>query len=127
MKNNPIARISVIVLGLILIIFGSFHFMNPKDLFAYVPAFLPGGIIWVYLTGLAFILAGIAFIMHRQVKLAGYLLAILLLVFVFTIHLPNFLNAGDVEMKQMSLISILKDTAMAAFAVYIASNAGNLD
>ncbi len=127
MKTNPVARIAVVILGIILIIFGSFHLMKPKELFGYVPAYLPGGIIWVYFTGLAFIMAGIAFILHKKVKIAGYLLAFLLMIFVITIHLPNFLNAGDGEMKQMSLISILKDTAIAAFALYIASNANNLD
>ena len=38
-------------------------------------------------------------------------------------HIPNFLNAGDKDMKQMALISILKDTAIASFALYIAAGA----
>jgi putative oxidoreductase len=126
MKPNPIARIAVIILGIILIIFGTFHLMKPKELFGYVPSYLPGGIMWVYLTGVAFMLAGIAFILHKKVKLAGYLLALLLMIFVLTINLPNFLNAGDNEMKQMALVSMLKDTALAAFALYIGSNAKNL-
>jgi hypothetical protein len=57
--------------------------------------------------------------------LAGYVLATLLIVFVLTIHLPNYLNAGDKEVQQMAFISILKDTALAAFALHIASNANN--
>lgn len=127
MKSNPVARIAVVILSIVLIIFGTTHLMKPKDLFTYVPSYLPGGIMWVYLTGIAFILAGIAFLLHRQVRLAGYLLALLLAIFVVAIHIPNYINGADMEMKQMEFVSILKDTAIAAFALYIGSNAKNLN
>jgi len=39
------------------------------------------------------------------------------------VHFPNFLDAGNKEMKQMALISILKDTALAGFALHIAASA----
>ena len=118
-----ISRISLYLLSLVMIVFGFQHFSRPRDLVNYVPDFLPGGIIWVYFVGIAFILVAIAFITNRMVKVAGYLLAGILLVFVLTIHLPNYLNAGDKDSKQMALISILKDTAIACFALYIAAGA----
>ena len=70
-----------------------------------------------------FILVGLAFITNNMVKIAGYLLAGLLFVFILTIHLPNYLNAGDAEMRSMALISILKDAAIAGFAMHIAAGA----
>jgi len=118
-----ISRISLYLLSLVMIVFGFQHFSRPRDLVNYVPDFLPGGIIWVYFVGIAFILVAIAFITNRMVKVAGYLLAGILLIFVLTIHLPNYLNAGDKDSKQMALISILKDTAIACFALYIAAGA----
>jgi len=118
-----ISRVSLYLLSLVMIVFGFQHFSRPRDLVNYVPDFLPGGIIWVYFVGIAFILVAIAFITNRMVKVAGYLLAGILLVFVLTIHLPNYLNAGDKDSKQMALISILKDTAIACFALYIAAGA----
>jgi uncharacterized membrane protein len=126
MKQQTVSRIAVLLLGFVMIIFGLYHFMKPQSLLVYVPEFIPGGIIWVYVVGLAFILAGVAFITHKQVKPAGYLLALLLIIFVVSIHFPNYLNAGDSDMKQMAFVSLLKDTALAAFALYIASNARNL-
>lgn len=54
-----------------------------------------------------------------MVKVTVYLLAVLLIIFILTIHLPNYLNAGDKEMKQMALINLLKDTSIACFALYI--------
>lgn len=110
-----------------MIAFGVYHFVNPSNLLVYVPDFMPGGIIWVYLVGLAFILAAVAFITHKHARLAGYLLAALLIIFVLTVHLPNWLNAGDNDMKSMAFVNLLKDTALAAFAMYIGSNARNLD
>jgi len=104
-------------------IFGIFHFLNPRDLVVYVPSYMPGGIIWVYFVGAAFILVAIAFVTNKMVKAAGYLLAFLLIVFVLTVHFPNYLDTGDKEMKQMALISILKDTALAGFALHIAASA----
>ena len=72
-----------------------------------VPSYVSGGVFWVYFTGAALALAGIAFILNKKVKLAGYLLGVLLLIFVFTIHLTHLI-AGD----QMAMSMILKDTGL---------------
>ena len=127
MTHHTVSRISVTILGIVMMIFGLYHFLKPQTLLVFVPDFLPGGIVWVYIVGLAFILAGIAFIAHKRVELAGYLLAALLIIFVLTIHFPNYLNAGDSDMKQMAFVNLLKDTALAAFAMYIGSNARNFE
>jgi uncharacterized membrane protein YphA (DoxX/SURF4 family) len=89
----------------------------------FVPDNLPGGITWVYVVGVAFILAALSFISGKFVKITGYLLAALLIVFVITVHLPNYNQAGDAEMKQSAFINILKDLALAAFALHIAGSA----
>jgi len=88
-----------------------------------VPDFLPGGIAWVYIVGAAFILAAISFMTNILVKTAAYLLALMLFIFVFTIHLPQYFDTADKDYKLVTLVNLLKDTALAAFALYIASNA----
>jgi uncharacterized membrane protein len=118
-----ISRFSIYSLSLVFFSFGVFHFLYPRDLLVYVPQFLPGGILWVYLVGTAFILGGLAFVTNNWVKVAGYLLAVLLVIFILTIHLPNYMNAGDKEMRQMALVNLLKDTAIACFALHIAAGA----
>lgn len=123
MKEQTISRIAVVILAIVMIIFGIYHFLKPDALFVFVPNFLPGGIIWVYIVGVAFIIAGIAFLLHKWVKIAGYLLAFILLIFILTIHLPNWLHSADKEMQQVSFMNLLKDAALAAFAMYVASNA----
>ena len=123
MKHHLVSRIAIWVLAIVMIIFGIHHFRYPENMLVYVPTYLPGGIIWVYIVGVAFILAGLAFIINRFVSLAGYLLAALLFIFVLTVHWPNHRNAGDIEMRQLAFVNMLKDTALAAFALYVAVNA----
>lgn len=118
-----ISRIAIYLLSVVLIAFGIFHFMYPRDLLVYVPISLIGGIKWAYVVGAAFILVGVSFLTNQYVKFTGYLLAALLIIFILTIHVPNYMNAGDKEMRQMALINILKDTAIMGFALHIAAGA----
>ncbi|WP_147202693.1 hypothetical protein [Segetibacter aerophilus] len=127
MTQHSISRIAVIILGVIMILFGIYHFMRPDNLIVFVPDFLPGKKLLVYIVGLAFILTGFAFIAHKFVQAAGYVLAALLVIFVLSIHVPNYIGAADADMKTMAFVNILKDTALAAFAMYIGSEARNLD
>lgn len=126
MYDHAISRTAIFILALVMIAFGIYHFIYPKNLMVFVPAFIPGGLFWVYIVGLAFILAAVAFIANKKAKLAAYLLAALLFVFVLLIHLPAFANAGDIEMRHMAFINILKDTALAAFALHIGANVKSL-
>ena len=126
MNEQSISRFAIILLAVVMAVFGIYHFVYPQNLVGYVPSFLPSvGNLWVYLPGAAFILAAIAFITNKKVKLAAYLLAALLAIFVLTIHLPNYLNGGDPELRQSEFVALLKDTAIAAFALHIAANSPN--
>jgi uncharacterized membrane protein len=127
MYEHAISRIAIYILALVMLAFGIYHFLHPKNLMVYVPSYIPGGLVWVYVVGIAFILAAIAFIINRQARLAGYLLAALLFIFVLFIHLPNFMNAGEAEMRQLALVNLLKDTALAAFALHIGANAKTVE
>ncbi|MFO7846101.1 MAG: hypothetical protein R6V27_06040 [Balneolaceae bacterium] len=100
-------------------IFGLFHFMNAGDMAGMVP--LPGGVFWVYLTGLALVAAAVSFAIEKKVRLAGILLGIMLLIFVLSIHLPGVIGADDPQSMQMSMTSVLKDLIMAGGAFYIGS------
>lgn len=62
-------------------------------------------------------MAAISFIIKKQAKLAALLLALLLLIFVLTIHLPGLFNA---ETMQSSMMNFLKDLALAGGALSFA-------
>ncbi|HEU0109367.1 MAG TPA: hypothetical protein VFQ73_00765 [Flavisolibacter sp.] len=123
MNQHILSRIAIFTLALVMLVFGLQHFLHPYDLLVKVPDFLPGGIAWVYVVGTAFILAALSFMTNIWVKTAAYLLAILLFTFVLTIHLPNYMETADRAYRQLALTNLLKDAALAAFALYIASNA----
>lgn len=123
MNQRIISHVAVYILSVVMIVFGVYHFQQPRNFINWVPTFLPGGIIWVYIVGAAFILAALAFIFNKYVKLAGYLLAILLIIFVLAVHLPTYRNAGVPEERQIAFTNLLKDLALAAFALHIAGSA----
>lgn len=123
MNQHVISRFAIYTLAIVMAYFGIRHFLYPYDLVVKVPEFLPGGVVWVYLTGAAFILTAVSFLINVWVRTSAYLLAILLFSFVFTIHLPNYLETADKAYQTMALTNLLKDAALAAFALYIASNA----
>ncbi|HYO23212.1 MAG TPA: hypothetical protein VER36_12470 [Flavisolibacter sp.] len=123
MNQHVVSRIAIYLLALALFAFGIEHFTHPHDLVIKVPDFLPGGMVWVYLAGIAFMLAALAFVTNIWVRTAAYLLAILLFTFVFTVHLPQYLETADRAYQQLAFNNMLKDAALAAFALYIASNA----
>lgn len=118
-----ISRVAIYGLSVVLIIFGIFHFLYPRDLFVFVPLSLLGSIKWAYFVGAAFILVGLSFLTNQFVKFTSYFLVLMLLMFILTIHVPNFRHAGAADMRQMALINILKDTAIACFALHIAAGA----
>lgn len=116
MNNAIMFRSATIAYALVIIVFGATHFINTTEMRNFVPAFVPGGGIWVYITGAALIAAGIAFIINKQTRLAGILLAILLLSFALTIHLPRVIDGNSSGVGQ-----IMKDIGLAAGALLIAS------
>jgi len=124
MNQHLISRIAIILLSIVMIVFGVYHWTNPKNLVGYVPANLPGELM-VKIVGVAFILAAVSFLSNKLVKLTAYLLALMLIIFVVFVHLNIYLNAGQEETRVNALINILKDTALAAFALHIAGSASS--
>jgi uncharacterized membrane protein len=103
------------LLAIPMAIFGLFHFISGPAMAGMVPSAVPGGVLWVYLTGIALIAAAVAILTDKMAKLASVLLAALLLVFVLVIHLKGAM-AGD----QAATASLLKDIAIAGGALVFA-------
>ncbi len=112
----PLTKIGRYLLALPMAVFGLLHFMGAEQMAGMVP--VPGGVIWVYVTGIALVAAGVAIILQKKARLAAALLAILVLIFVLTIHLPAVLAGGDGG--QMAMAGLLKDLAIAGGALVYA-------
>ena len=116
MKNFIPTHIARILFGFVIIVFGLFHFLLGEKMAGAVPAFLPGGVIWVYITGLALAAGGLAFVLEQKMKLAGYLLALMLILFIALVHAPKM---GE---DPNAIGQILKDLGLAMGAILIANS-----
>ncbi|MEY4905495.1 MAG: hypothetical protein RLZZ292_3310 [Bacteroidota bacterium] len=94
-------------------IFGLFHFMSAGDMATNMG--VPGGVIAVYISGLAMLAAAVSAILGKYDKLAMVGLAILMVIYIAVIHLPLAMK-GD----HMAVGSILKDLALAGGALLYA-------
>jgi uncharacterized membrane protein len=72
-----------------LAVFAAEHFTAARDLAPIVPHWLPWPLFWVYFVGVALLAASISFIVWRHVRWSAALLALLFLIIVVTIDLPN--------------------------------------
>lgn len=100
------------------VLFGLGHLMNAGQMAGMVPAYIPGGVVWVYVTGAAMILAAVAIITGIQARLACFGLVLMLFIFILTIHLPGMMNP---QMKMMAMMGLFKDTGLMGGALVIAS------
>jgi len=84
----------VLVLGPVfeavaLAIFAAEHFLAARDLSEIVPRWLPGALFWTYFVGAALLATAISFVAWRYVRWSASLLALLFLIIVATVDLPN--------------------------------------
>lgn len=114
------SRIAEIIYGLVMAAFGVMHIKLSHDAGAMkgVPDYIPGGgTIWLYITGAAFIAAAVAIIINQYKRLACYLLALMLFVFILAVHLKPFLA------DHYNVYQPLKDIGLAMAAILIGNSA----
>lgn len=116
-------KFSVLLFGRILfmvpfLMLGMHHFLMADKMVAMVPTWLPGGIVWVYITGVFDVAAALAIITVIQIRLAGFLLCLLLLIYVVFMHIPSMLSA-DPTTSALGMIGVMKDTGLAGGALLL--------
>ena len=97
------------LLLLFLLGFGIKHLLDGAELARMVPPFFPGGIVWIYFTGGAMVLAVVSALMGKWDKLAFTLAGVMILIFALTIHLRGILEGGNLRV----LFDLLKDIGLA--------------
>ena len=101
------SRVASIIFAIAIGAFGVRNFIKAESMDAIVPDYMPGGgDIWLYITGVCLILAAIAILLNnRFTRPACYLLALMLIIFVFVLHLKPALGGNP--------NNLLRDTAIA--------------
>ena len=95
--------------------FGIMHLLGADKMAGMVP--IPGGSLWVYLTGLGMIAFAASIVLGKYDKLGAILTALMLVVFILTLHLPAAMK-GD----QMAVMGLLKDLGLAGGALLYAGS-----
>lgn len=113
MRN--LSSIGRIIYAIPFFVFGILHLVSNGSMVDFVPSWLPFHLFWIYLVGVAFIAASISILTLKYARLACLLLALLLFIFIVTIHIPNLI-AGE----PMSLTVLLKDSSLMGAALVIA-------
>jgi uncharacterized membrane protein len=110
------------MLGLPPIVFGLMHLTGASFFATLVPQWLPFRIAWAALTGIAFLLAGIAICARRVDVLAARLLALMLLVFEFLVEIPPiFIRLHNEETWGAAVYNLAAIGALWIFAEFVVS------
>ena len=90
-------------------LFGINHFLMLDYYLGILTSFVPLGAYTIILTGIMLIVASISIITKVLVKFSALLLAILLFIFIVTIHIPHLFTDAD---KTITIIELLKDISL---------------
>jgi uncharacterized membrane protein len=112
------------MLGVPPIIFGLFHLVGLRIFATIVPPWMSFGYFWAALTGIAFILAGIAICSGIKDRLAARLLALMLLLFDGLVEIPPvFTRLHDQPTWGAAVYNLTAIGACWIFAEFLASRA----
>jgi putative oxidoreductase len=98
-------------------IFGINHFLMTDYYLGILTSFIPLGAYTIILTGIMLIAVSISIIFKKFVKLSTIILAVLLLLFIVTIHIPHLFVDAD---RTATLIALLKDISLMGGSLMIA-------
>jgi putative oxidoreductase len=98
-------------------IFGINHFLMTDYYLGMLTSFIPLGAYTIILTGIMLIAASISILLSKFVKISTIMLAILLFIFILTIHIPHLMTETD---KTVTLIALLKDISLMGGSLMIA-------
>lgn len=90
-------------------LFGINHFLMLNYYLGLLTSFVPLGAYTIILTGIMMIAASISIITKIMVKFSTLMLAILLFIFIVTIHIPHLFIDAD---KTITIIALLKDISL---------------
>jgi uncharacterized membrane protein len=115
---NKIVVLGPVFFAVPLAVFGAEHFTATTILAGMVPAWLPGHMFWALFVGACLIAAAVSIAAGKYAGLASALAGVLILLFVFLIHLPNVV--GNPHVRLLWVVA-LREPAFAGGAFALAA------
>lgn len=88
-------------------------------------SFIPLGPFTIMLTGLVMIITGISIIVKKYVQVSALILAGLLVIFIFSIHIRHLFSTEPD--KTLTMITLLKDISLLGASLFIAGMSDEKD
>ena len=124
-KSRSVARW---VIGLAAVLFGVVHLTGVQGVAQMVPKWMPlGGSFWVVLSGVSFLLAGLAILSGFLNRLAAHLLALMIVVFEIILVPMVFANPGNHIAWGSNAYSLAAAGAVWIFASLIRTHQSHLE
>jgi uncharacterized membrane protein YphA (DoxX/SURF4 family) len=115
MKN--LTTLGRILFAIPFALFGINHFLMTDYYVGMLTSFVPNGAYTIIIVGILLIAVSISIISKKYVKFSTIILAILLFVFIVTIHIPHLFHDSD---KTTTIIALLKDISLMGGSLMIA-------
>lgn len=106
--TTTVARI---LFALPFLVFGIMHFAFANNMAMALPSFLPGGVLWIYLTGAGLIAAAVSLFVQKVTKEAMIGVIAFLISTIVMVHVPGMGNT-DPMMQQMAMSGLFKDIGL---------------
>ena len=106
--TTTIARIFFAIPFLML---GIAHFAFADQMKMAIPSFLPGGVLWIYLTGFGIVAAAISLFIQKMTKEAMIGISLFLVATIAFIQIPG-MNNPDPMLQQMAMTGLFKDIGL---------------
>jgi uncharacterized membrane protein len=109
----PLLILSRFFVGIPAIVFGVEHFLHPAfspgiPMEAITPAWIPGHLLWAYLTGAALIACGACIVANKKVRLMTTCLAVVVLLLGVFVYLPVIVtNPTDIDSGLNNFVDVL--------------------
>jgi uncharacterized membrane protein len=128
---RPLNRGAVLVagvsLGAFLVLGGGMHFVYPAFVASLIPAWIPGPMFWTYVAGVALIAGGLSMQFPRTRSGASMLAGLMILTWVFMLHLPRALAAATDAAWINEWTAVFEALAFSATAFGVAASVSGSD
>ena len=89
---QKIVALTTVCIAVPLAVFGALHLFGGRTLVGIVPPYMPWRMFWVYVVGVALVMASLSIAVGIGVRWSGLLLGVMMLLFVAMIHFPGALR-----------------------------------